>query len=162
MKKYIGKIGALLIGLSLIACTKDVDVLEPNLDGVYQYKSAAVSIPVKTGKEDVYYGDLTLVPGKECLWDNNWEFLNGKAILREGETSCGDTFQEESKNAIIGSFDCIYDKDDQVIKMISEGKVTQIWKNVKIGYSFDGKQTLSFELWDNDIQQVVKYYLQTK
>ena len=161
MKKNIRKIGILMITFSLMACTKEVDVLEPTLEGIYKYKRAGVSIPVAVGNSN-FYGDLTLIPGKECLWDNNWEFAEGKAILREGQTFCGDKYQELSKNDVIGNYEYIYDKDNQTIKLLYEGKVTEIWKDVKLGYSYDNKLTLSFNLWDEDLKQVVAYYMEAE
>lgn len=151
--------GMLMIGFSLIACTKEVDLLEPNLDGLYKYKSAAISTPVKFDKNDIYYSDLILVDGTECIWDNTWQFLNGKAILREGETSCLNVSEETEKNAIIETYDYIYNKENNTIKLIYNDGPFETFKNVKIGYTHDHKQFLSFELWSEEIKQIVRYYL---
>jgi hypothetical protein len=162
MKKNIRKIGMLMIIFSLMACTKEVDILEPNLIGLYKYRAASISVPVDLDKDGVGSGDLTLEKGKECIWDNTWQFQKDKVTLREGETFCGDISQEADENGVIGSFDYVYDKDNHTIKITYENGLTEILKNVKLGYAPNYEQTLSFELWNGDIQQVVTYYLETE
>ncbi len=162
MKRNIRKIGLIIVlGLSITSCTKEVEVLEPNLSGVYKYKSVFVPVPMDLDKDGTYNSNLILEKGKECVWDNTWQYQNEKVILREGEKYCGEESQESNENGVIGSFNYVYDKASKTIKIIYEGGYSETLKNVKIGYTSDEKQTLSYELWDDNYQQEVTYYLES-
>lgn len=161
MKKMMIKTMLLIILFSLVACTKDADVREPNLIGLYRYRAAHVDKPINMGN-GYSYGDLTLIPGNECVFDNTWEFKAEKLILREGETSCENDSQKTAENEVIGEYNYIYDKENRTIKIFYKSGSTETLKNVKLGYSPNNKQTLSYDLWSDTADQIVNYYLEAK
>lgn len=124
---------------------------------IYKYKSVKVTQPIDIDKDGLVSYDLMKEKGKECVWDNTWQYQGNKATLRAGERLCGS--QEADNQNVIGSFDYIYEKVAKTIKITYEGGITEVLNNVKIGYTSDQKQFLSFELWDNDLSQSVTYYL---
>ncbi|UWY29368.1 hypothetical protein N4T20_05385 [Flavobacterium sp. TR2] len=160
MKNKITRIMLLTILFSLMACTKEADVLEPNLIGLYRYRAAHVNNPINMGN-GYYYLDLTLIPGNECVFDNTWEFKADKLILREGETSCENDSQMISENKIIAEYDYIYVKENRTIKIFNKNILVETLRNVKLGYD-DNKQTLYFDLWSDTADQIVNYYLEEK
>ena len=158
MKKIISLLGlTLVLGMSLASCTKEVEILEPTLTGTYKYKSVIVSNPVDLDKDGLANNDLMKEKGKECTWDNTWQYRGNKATLGGGETLC-DPSEADSAN-VIGSFDYIYDKTSKTIKIIYSGGSSEVLENVKIGYTAEQKQSLSFDLWDSDLSQFVTYNL---
>lgn len=158
MKKNIRIVGLSLgIGMSLVSCTKEVEILEPTLTGIYKYKSVIVSNPVDLDNDGLANIDLMKEKGKECTWDNTWQYQGNKATLGGGETLCAPS-EADSAN-VIGSFDYIYDKTSRTIKIIYSGGSSEVLENVKIGYTSDQKQSLSFDLWDNNLSQFVTYNL---
>lgn len=159
MKTNIRIIGMLILLMSFISCTNDADNLEPTLIGLYRYKSAEVGTNIKID-DNTYSNNLIFMKGTECIFDNTWEFRAEKAILREGETSCDNGGQKISENEVIGEYKYIYDKENHTIKLVYESGYVETLKNVKLGYSSYNKHTLSFELWNDTVEQVVTYYLE--
>lgn len=158
MKKIIRILGlTLFLGMSFISCTKEVEILEPTLTGIYKYKSVIVSNAIDLDKDGLANNDLMKEKVKECVWDNTWQYQGNKATLRAGETLC-DPSEADSAN-VIGSFDYIYDKTSRTIKIMYSGGSSEILENVRIGYTAEQKQSLSFDLWDSDLSQFVTYNL---
>lgn len=158
MKKIIRVLGlTLFLGMSLASCTKEVEILEPTLTGIYKYKSVIVSKAVDLDKDGLANIDLMKEKGKECTWDNTWQYQGNKAILGGGKTLC-DPSEADSANVIV-SVDYIYDKSSKTIKIIYSGGNIEVLRNVKIGYTSDQKQSLSFDLWYSEISQIVTYNL---
>lgn len=160
MKKEVKKLGLLMMMFSFMACTKDVGVVEPNLLGLYRYKSAHVDKPINMGN-GYYYGDLILIPGNECVFDNTWEFKAERLILREGETSCENDSQKTGENEVIGEYNYTYDKENRIIKIFYSSGLAETLKNVKLSY-YNNKHTLSFDLWSDTADQIVNYYLEAE
>ena len=158
MKKIIRILGlTLVLGMSLASCTKEVDVLEPTLTGTYKYKSVIVSNAVDLDKDGLANNDLMKEKGKECTWDNTWQYQGDKTTLRAGETLC-DPSEANSAN-VIGSFDYIYERSIMKIIIIYPGGENEVLENVKIGFMADQKKTLSFDLWDSELSQLVTFNL---
>lgn len=158
MKKIIRILGlTLVLGMSLASCTKEVEILEPTLTGTYKYKSVIVSNPVDLDKDGLANNDLIKERGKECTWDNTWQYQGNKATLGGGETLCSP--DEADSYNVIGSFDYIYDKTSRTIKIMYSGGSSEVLENVKIGFTADQKQSLSFDLWDSKLSQLVTYNL---
>ena len=158
MKKIIRILGlTLVLGMSLASCTKEVEILEPTLTGTYKYKSVIVSNPVDLDKDGLANIDLMKEKGKECTWDNTWQYQGNKATLGGGETLCSP--DEADSSNVIGSFDYIYDKTSRTIKIMYSGGSSEVLENVKIGFTADQKQSLSFDLWDSKLSQLVTYNL---
>lgn len=147
----------LFLGMSLSSCTKEVEILEPTLTGTYKYKSVIVSNPVDLDKDGLPNNDLIKERGKECTWDNTWQYQGNKVTLGGGETLCSP--DEADIYNVIGSFDYIYDKTSRTIKITYSGGSSEVLENVKIGFTGDHKQSLSFDLWDSDLSQFVTYNL---
>lgn len=163
MKKNIRILGfSMILGLFLVSCTKEIDVLEPTLFGFYKYKSVYVPVPIDLDKDGKANNDLMLEKGAECKWDNTWQYQNGKVILREGKTFCGENSQESDENGVIGSFDYVYDASKKTITLIYEEGSEEVLANVQIGYTSRQKQTFSYELFDEDLQQVVTYIFEAE
>lgn len=157
MKKIIRILGlTLVLGMSA-SCTKEVEILEPTLTGTYKYKYVIVSQAVDLDKDGLASIDLMKEKGKECTWDNTWQYQGNKATLRAGETLCSPD-EADSAN-VIGSFDYIYDKTSRTIKIMYSGGSSEVLENVKIGFTADQKQSLSFDLWDSKLSQLVTYNL---
>lgn len=158
MKKIIRILGlTLVLGMSLASCTKEVEILEPTLTGTYKYKSVIVSQAVDLDKDGFANNDLMKEKVKECVWDNTWQYQGNKATLRAGETLC-DPSEADSANVIV-TVDYIYDKTSKTIKFMYSGGSSELMENVKIGFTSDQKQSLSFELWDSKLSQIVTYNL---
>lgn len=158
MKKNIRILGlTLVLGMSLTSCTKEVEILEPTLIGTYKYKSVIVSQAVDLDKDGLANNDLMKEKGKECVWDNTWQYQGNKTTLRAGEMLCS---PDESDNSnVIGSFDYIYDKTSKTIKIMYSGGSSEVLEKVKTGFTSEQKQSLSFELWDSELSQIVTYNL---
>lgn len=158
MKKITRILGlTLVLGISLVSCTKEVEILEPTLEGIYKYKSVIVSNAVDLDKDGLAGIDLMKEKGKECTWDNIWQYQGNKATLGGGETLCSP--DEADSSNVIGSFDYIYDKTSRTIKIMYSGGSSEVLENVKIGFTADQKQSLSFDLWDSKLSQLVTYNL---
>ncbi len=155
MKKNIKNL-AIVIGLGslLISCsTKEIDILEPSLPGTYTYKAVIVSRPVDTNNDGILNTDLTK-EGKECVWDNIWKYYEGnRVVLSEGNTLCDINFPDG------GEFTYTYDPKKKIITIKYEGGSEEILNDVKLGFSNDYKQTLSFTIFDYRLKQDVTYYL---
>jgi hypothetical protein len=155
MKKNIKNL-AIVIGLGslLISCsTKEIDILEPSLPGTYTYKAAIVSRPVDTNNDGVFNTDLTK-EGNECGWDNIWKYYEGdRVVLSEGNTICDVNFPDA------GEFTYTYDPKKRIIIIKYKGLGEEILNDVKLGFSDNYKQTLSYTLFNNRLQQEVTYYL---
>ncbi|NDP21389.1 MAG: hypothetical protein GZ091_09960 [Paludibacter sp.] len=160
MKNIIRILGiTLIIGTSFVSCTKEVEVLEPTLLGTYKYKSVQVIVPIDTDGDGIANNDLMKEKGKECVWDNTWQYQENKTTLRAGEIVCESS--EADNNNVIGSFNYTYSKTAKTIIITYEGGSLEVLKDVKIGYTKDQKQSLSFILWNNDLSQDVTYYLES-
>lgn len=157
MKKNV-RILAIAMGLGslLISCsTKEIDILEPSLPGAYTYKAVIVNTPVDTNNDGVLNTDL-MKEGKECVWDNIWKFYEGnRVVLSEGNTLCDINYPDG------GEFTYTYDPKKKTITIKYEGGSEEILNDVKLGFSDSYKQTLSFALFDNRLQQDVTYYLES-
>lgn len=158
MKKTIKMLGlTLFLGMSLVSCTKEVEVLEPTLTGTYKYQSAIVSQAVDLDKDGISNNDLLKEKGKECFWNRTWQYQGNKATLRAGETPC--YLSGVELTGVIVTVDYIYDKNNKTIKFIyTEGEI-ELFENVKIGFTADRKQSLSLDLWDSRLSQIVTYNL---
>ena len=73
----------------MISCTKEVQVLEPKLTGLYKYNSAIVPVAVDLDGNGVFNTDLTKESGEECVWDNYWDWNDSEVVLAEGDITCG-------------------------------------------------------------------------
>lgn len=154
MKKNVRLLAnAMILGSLLTSCaTKEVEILEPSLPGAYTYKAVIVTTPVDTNNDGILNTDLTK-EGKECVWDNIWKFYEGnRVVLSEGNTLCS-TMPDG------GEFTYSYDPKKSIIKIKYEGGSEEILNDVKLGFSDNYKQTLSFTIFDNRLQQEVTYYL---
>jgi hypothetical protein len=154
MKKIIRLLGVTLLFAS---CTKEIEILEPNLIGQYKYTSVIVSVPLDLNKDGQFEYDL--IKENPCGWDNNWQIQESKVILREGKKECGETGADE--NGVIGSFDYTYNKNQKTITIFYEGGSTEVLKDVKIGYTSDEKQSWSYVLWSEKYQQDITFYLES-
>lgn len=157
MKKNVRILAiAMVLGNLLISCsTKEIDILEPSLPGTYTYKAVIVNTPVDTNKDGVLNTDL-MKEGDECVWDNIWKYYEGNhVVLSEGNTVCDINFP----NA--GEFTYTYEPKKKIIIIKYKGGSEDILNDVKLGFSNDYKQTLSFTIFDNRLQQDVTYYLES-
>lgn len=158
MKKNVRILGiAISLGSLLISCsTKEIEILEPSLPGTYTYKAVIVSTPVDTNNDGIFNTDLTK-EGKECVWDNIWKYYEGnRVVLSEGNTLCDINFPNS------GEFTYTYDPKKKIIIITYKSGVSEeILNNVKLGFSDDYKQTLSFSLFDNKLGQEITYYLES-
>lgn len=157
MKKNFKNLAIVMgLGSILISCsTKEIDILEPSLPGSYTYKAAIVNTPVDTNNDGILNTDLTK-EWKECLWDNIWKYYEGnRVVLSEGNTVCDINFP----NA--GEWTYTYDPKKRIIIIKYGGLTEEILNDVKLGFSDNYKQTLSFTLFDNRLKQEVTYYLES-
>lgn len=143
----------LFISVLISSCTKEFQILEPKLPGIYNYKSAIVPIAVDLDGNGVFNTDLTKESGEECVWDNYWDWSDSEVVLAEGDTPCGTSpamavapyvFDQKNKTIIIKNF---------------EGS-GQLLTKVKLGYDNNYKQTLSFTHFENKYNQNVTYYFE--
>jgi hypothetical protein len=155
MKKYKIILGiTLFISVLTSSCTKEVQVLEPKLTGLYNYKSAIVPIAVDLDGNGVFNTDLTKESGEECVYDNFWEWKdNNEVVLAEGGVACG-----TSPAMAVAPY--VYDPKNKTITIKNSEGTGHLLTNVKLGYGDNYKQTLSFTHFENKYNQNVTYYFE--
>lgn len=155
MKKYKIILGiALFISVLISSCTKEVQVLEPKLTGLYNYKSAIVPIAVDLDGNGVFNTDLIKESGEECVWDNYWDWKDdGEVVLAEGGAPYG-----TSPAMAVAPY--VYDSKNKTITIKNSHGTGHLLTNVKLGYSDNSKQTLSFTHFENKYNQNVTYYFE--
>ena len=128
-------------------------LLEPKLPGLYNYKSAIVPIAVDLDGNGVFNTDLIKESGEECVWDNYWDWNDSEVVLAEGGTPCG-------TSPAIAVAPYVYDPKNKTITIKNSEGTGQLLTNVKLGYSDNSKQTLSFTHFENKYNQNVTYYFE--
>lgn len=153
-----------MIALSSMACTKEVDVLEPKLTGSYKIKSIITDLPVDLDNDGVANTDMSKEKDRGyCRFDDTFSFNNGnKGIWADGSDICSNAL-EPSDNY----FNYTYDKAKKMISMeifIKGEKETELLElsDVFIGYK-NGRQTLKFSFYDERYtNRIVTYYLESE
>lgn len=155
MKKYKIILSiVLLISILISSCTKEVQVLEPKLTGLYNYKSAIVPTAVDLDGNGIFNTDLTKESGEECVWDNYWDWKeDNEVVLAEGGIPCG-----TSPAMAVAPY--VYDPKNKTITIQNSEGTGHLLTNVKLGYSNNSRQTLSFTHFENKYNQSVTYYFE--
>jgi hypothetical protein len=143
----------LFISVLISSCTKEFQILEPKLPGLYNYKSAIVPIAVDLDGNGVFNTDLTKESGEECVWDNYWDWNDSEVVLAEGDITCG-----TSPDMAVAPY--VYDPKNKTITIKNSESTGNLLTNVKLGYSDNYKQTLSFTHFENKYNQNVTYYFE--
>lgn len=144
---------AVLICSFMISCTKEVQVLEPKLTGLYKYNSAIVPVAVDLDGNGVFNTDLTKESGEECVWDNYWDWNDSEVVLAEGDITCG-----TSSAMAVAPY--VFDQKNKTITIKNSEGSGQLLTNVKLGYDNNYKQTLSFTHFENKYNQNVIYFFE--
>ena len=164
MKNNIRKIGMLMIIFSLMACTKEVDVLEPKLTGSYKIKSIITDLPVDLDNDGVANTDMSKEKDRGyCRFDDTFSFNNGnKGIWADGSDICSNALEPSDDY-----FNYIYDKAKKTISMeiFIKGETEREFlelTDVFVSYK-DGRQTLKFSFYDERYtNRIVTYYLESE
>jgi hypothetical protein len=162
MKKYIKTIGlTLAIGFILISCTKEVDILEPKLAGIYKIKSIITDLPVDLDNDGVANTDMSKEKDRgHCRFDDTFSFNNGnKGIWADGSDICSNALEPSDED-----FNYIHDKAKKTISMeiFHKGqKEPERLELIDVFISYkDGRQTLKFSFYDERYtNRIVTYYL---
>ena len=150
MKKIIRILGlTLFLGLSLVSCTKEVEVLESSLIGNYKFQTGIAPYAVDLNKNGIKNFDVFLE--EDGPLPNTFQFQTGNKVAIRFDGGSGDVF--------LANY--IYDKTNSTITITYSGWQTEVLENVKIGYTSDRKQFLSYTLWDPEVSQIVTYTLVT-
>ncbi|CAA9202225.1 hypothetical protein [Flavobacterium collinsii] len=164
MKKNIRKIGILMITFSLMACTKEVDVLEPKLAGSYKIKSIITDLPVDLDNDGVANTDMSKEKDRGyCRFDDTFSFNNGKGIWADGFDICSNALEPSDDY-----FNYIFDKTKKTISMeIFPDKGQKEPERLELTDVFvsyrDGKQALKFSFYDERYtNRIVTYYLESE
>lgn len=149
MKKIIRTLGlTCILGISFVSCTKEVEILEPKLVGRYRVDSAIVSVAVDLNQDGIKNFDLN----KEKDYFVHWDFEGN--YLHYHEASKTNNFVDDVTHSLF-----IYDRTNKTIKLFYDGGGVEGLDNVKIGYTSDGKQLLTYDKWDSEVSQFVTYNL---
>lgn len=143
----------LFISVLISSCTKEFQILDPKLTGLYKYNSAIVPVAVDLDGNGVFNTDLTKESGEECVWDNYWDWNDSEVVLAEGGTPCG-----TSPAMAVAPY--VYDPKNKTITIKNSEGTGNLLTNVKLGYSDNYKQTLSFTHFENKYNQNVTYYFE--
>lgn len=162
MKRNIRKIGLILVlGLSIISCTKEVEILEPKLTGSYKIESIITDLPVDLDKDGVANIDMSKEKDHgHCRFDDTFSFNNGnKGIWADGSDICSNALEPSDYY-----FNYIYDKAKKTISMeiFIKGETEREFlelTDVFVSYK-EERQTLKFSFYDERYtNRIVTYYL---
>ncbi|WP_374174552.1 hypothetical protein [Flavobacterium tructae] len=164
MKKNIRKIAMLIITFSVLACSKEIEVLEPKLAGTYKIKSIITDLPVDLDKDGVANTDMSKEKDRGyCRFDDTFSFNNGsKGIWADGSDICSNALEPSDED-----FNYIHDKAKKTISMEIFHKGQKEPEGLELTDVFisyrDGKQTLKFSFYDERYtNRIVTYYLESE
>lgn len=162
MKKIIRVLGlTLVLGMSLVSCTKEVEILETKLGGSYKIESIITDLPVDLDKDGVANTDMSKEKDRGyCRFDDTFLFNNvSKGIWADGSDICSNDLEPSDEN-----FNYIHDKAKKTISMEIFHKGQKEPEHLELTDVFisykDGKQTLKFSFYDERYtNRIVTYYL---
>ena len=164
MKKNIRKIVMLMTAFSLMACTKEVDVLEPKLTGSYKIESIMTDLPVDLDNDGVANIDMSKEKDRGyCRFDDTFLFNNvSKGIWADGSDICSNALEPSDED-----FNYIHDKAKKTISMeiFHKGqKESELLELTDVFVSYkDGRQILKFSFYDERYtNRIVTYYLESE
>lgn len=159
MKKIIRLLGVTLVLVSLNSCSKDdvpvdgtVELTQKNLIGLYKIQKVTVPIAVDLDGDGTSNTNLLLETGRNCVWDNTWEFAGPSMYINDAGTKC----DPAGKVRILDeSF-----KIDATTKIITFASGdTKPYNNVQLSTS-NGLKLISFETEDNtSLKQIRSFTL---
>jgi hypothetical protein len=164
MKKIIRLLGVTLAVVVLTSCDPNggeidttPEVSTQNITGNYTYYAVIADKPVDTDKDGEAHTSLMFEKGKECVWDNIWDFTATAVTLYDKGEKCDSNDPE-----VILSANYEYNKSTNIItiKDSKTGESIDVLKDVAIKYDDYSKQYfLSFFIFDTNLDMNVKYVL---